>query len=92
MTDLSLLDSNTLHGLMRSIMQANFNDAMRMQQLAENGLSWNDTISQAKNLEISLSSLCSAVHNAMVTGELSPFGGYKDWLVANGYIDNDESK
>lgn len=93
MVDLTLIDRNTMDGLMRSLMEANFQDAIRAQQLQESGFNWDpDTMSKAKDLEMALSSLCNAVHNAMLSGELTPFRGYRKWLVENGFAKDENAQ
>lgn len=85
---LSLFDQPTIHGLMRVIMETHYKDALEAQQRELNGVTADEDLTNAKMLEISLSTLIQDVGNAMRNGELTPFhGNYQNWLKQRGYFE-----
>jgi len=93
---LTLFDQPTIHGLMRVIMETHYKDALEAQQREMTGMPEEETVTNAKMLEISLSTLIQDVGNAMRNGELTPFhGNYQNWLKQRGYFEkkvNDDTE
>jgi hypothetical protein len=84
---LDRLDAITLHGLMRAIMSANFEDAMDAKSSVTEGYGWSPDDSRAKALEQSLCTLFQCVDKSMANGTLTPFkGDYIKWLEDLGLI------
>ena len=86
-TPLDRLDPMTLHGLMRAMMSAMYEDAIDAKHCAINGTEWDPELSRGKELERSLVTLSQCVEKAMEHGELTPFkGDYVQWLTDLGFI------
>ena len=86
-TTVNDLDPQTLHGLMRTIMETHYTDALNAQAAFRNG-NKPPIQTNAQSLQQSIVGLIDAVGDAMRTGELTPFhGNYVDWLVSKGFID-----
>ena len=84
---LDRLDPITIHGLMRAIMSATFEDAMDAKASVEDGLDYDPDFARGLELERSLCTLCQCVRKAMKDGELTPFqGNYVKWLTDIGLI------
>lgn len=84
---LDRLDTVTLHGLMRAIMSANFEDAFDAKSHLEEGMGWSLDDSRAKELERAVCTLFQCVGKAMTEGTLTPFkGDYIKWLEGLGMI------
>ncbi len=84
---LDRLDLTTLHGLVRAMMTANFEDAINAKNCISLGSKWDEENSLAKSLERSLLTLSQMIEKAMASGELTPFkGDYRRWLVDIGLI------
>lgn len=90
---LQLLDQATIHGLMRAIMESHYNDALDSQKRELTGEPETNDVTNAKALEIAISTLIQDVGNAMQTGELTPFhGNYLNWLRNRGYYQPKEPR
>ena len=84
---LDRLDLATIHGLVRAIMTANFEDAINAKNCINYGSKWDEDNSEAKRLERSLCTLSQMIMKAMEDGELTPFSGdYRKWLVDIGMV------
>ena len=84
---LDRLDLATLHGLVRAMMTANFEDAINAKNCVNFGTKWDEELSEAKSLERALLTLSQMIMKAMETGELTPFSGdYRKWLVDIGLV------
>jgi len=96
---LDRLDLVTLHGLVRSMMAANFEDAFNAKNSITFGTQWDEDTSEAKGLERAICALSQLITKAMENGDLTPFNGdYRKWLVDVGLVSasrfevNDEKK
>lgn len=84
---LDRLDLGTLHGLVRAMMTANFEDAINAKNSINLGTTWDEDNSDAKSLERALMTLSQMIEKAMFSGDLTPFNGdYRKWLVDIGLI------
>lgn len=84
---LDRLDPMTLHGIMRAMMSATYEDAIDARSSANLGVVWKDEESRCKELEHALCTLSQCVENAMMAGELTPFkGDYITWLENIGLV------
>ena len=86
-TTINDLDHQTIHGLMRSLTQAHYTDALNVQYAVRNG-NKPPIQTNAQSLQQSIVGLIDAVGEAMRTGELTPFhGNYVEWLIERGFVD-----
>ena len=86
-TPLDRLDAMTLHGLMRAMMSANYEDAIDAKSSVTEGFGWSPDESRFKNLERALCTLFQCVEKSMADGSLTPFrGDYIKWLEDLGLI------
>lgn len=84
---LDRLDLGTLHGLVRVMMTASFEDAINAKNCATFGTQWDEDNSEAKSLERALMTLSQMIDKSMSSGELTPFNGdYRTWLVDIGLV------
>lgn len=90
---LDRLDFPTIHGIVRSMMSANFEDAMDAKRCQETGEEWDADYTRAKELERALCTLSQCISVAMTKGELTPFNGdYRTWLVNIGLVSEGKFK
>ena len=86
-TPLDRLDPVTLHGLVRALMSAFYEDAIDAKSCALQGTAWNTESSRGAELKESIGEMANKIEAAMGTGELSPFkGDYIKWLEENKMI------
>lgn len=86
-TPLDRLDPVTLHGLVRALMSAYYEDAIDAKACYLHGTHWNSESSRGAELKDAISELANKIEADMESGQLSPFhGDYVKWMEDNKLI------
>lgn len=81
LTPLDRLDPVTLHGLVRALMSAYYEDAIDAKSCCIQGNPWDTEQSRGAELKDALCELANNIEAGMGSGELTPFqGNYIKWL------------